>query len=63
MSRYVAGPSAPIPTILPPQHAESKRDRKRRETINKVEMLHDESWRNRDEWVPERARLLAPLTS
>ncbi|OCF35691.1 hypothetical protein I317_03215 [Kwoniella heveanensis CBS 569] len=38
-----------IPTILPPQHAESKRDRKRRETVNKIEMLHDESWRNRDE--------------
>jgi hypothetical protein len=37
------------PTIIPPQHLESKRDRKRRETVNKIEMLHDESLRNRDE--------------
>ena len=37
------------PVILPPTAAESKRDRKRRETINKIELLHDESWRTRDE--------------
>ena len=37
------------PIILPPVPNESKRDRKRRETINKIEMLHDESWRTRDE--------------
>ncbi|OCF56324.1 hypothetical protein L486_06266 [Kwoniella mangroviensis CBS 10435] len=48
MSKYPpAGGSGP--TILPPIHSESKRDRKRRETVNKIEMLHDESWRNRDE--------------
>lgn len=52
MSRYSAAfNTSAIPTIIPPQHAESKRDRKRRETVNKVELLHDESWRNRDEWV------------
>ncbi|KAK8844059.1 hypothetical protein IAR55_006853 [Kwoniella newhampshirensis] len=44
-----APPPGTFPTIIPPQHAESKRDRKRRETVNKIEMLHDESWRNRDE--------------
>jgi hypothetical protein len=49
MSRYAAASTSSIPTILPPQHAESKRDKKRRETVNKIEMLHDESWRNRDE--------------
>ncbi|WVR08971.1 hypothetical protein IAU60_006030 [Kwoniella sp. DSM 27419] len=48
MSKYQPQQGS-IPTILPPQHAESKRDRKRRETVNKIEMLHDESWRNRDE--------------
>lgn len=42
-----AGPS--VLTLLQPTAAESKRDRKRRETINKIEVLHDESWRNRDE--------------
>ncbi|WRT69210.1 uncharacterized protein IL334_006194 [Kwoniella shivajii] len=47
MSKYPPGGS--LPNILPPQHAESKRDRKRRETVNKIEMLHDESCRNRDE--------------
>ncbi|WVW79509.1 hypothetical protein I302_101478 [Kwoniella bestiolae CBS 10118] len=47
MSKYPPGGSGP--TILPPLHSESKRDRKRRETVNKIEMLHDESWRNRDE--------------
>ncbi|AAW44001.1 hypothetical protein CNBF2970 [Cryptococcus deneoformans B-3501A] len=48
MSRYLPQQGT-IPTIIPPQHAESKRDRKRRETVNKIEMLHDESWRTRDE--------------
>jgi hypothetical protein len=39
-----------IPTIIPPPSiTESKRDRKKRETINKIEVLHDESWRNREE--------------
>jgi hypothetical protein len=37
------------PNILPPIHNDSNRDRKRRETINKIEILHDESWRTRDE--------------
>lgn len=48
MSKYPPGPSQP-PTILPPAHAESKRDRKRRETVNKIELLHSGSWANRDE--------------
>ncbi|WWC63887.1 uncharacterized protein I303_106492 [Kwoniella dejecticola CBS 10117] len=47
MSKLPSGANGP--TIIPPQHLESKRDRKRRETVNKIEMLHDESWRNRDE--------------
>lgn len=38
-----------LPTIIPPQAMESKRDRKRRETVNKIEMLHDESWKGREE--------------
>ncbi|ORX39331.1 hypothetical protein BD324DRAFT_619272 [Kockovaella imperatae] len=49
MAKYLPPGTGPGPTIIPPQYAESKRDRKRRETINKIEMLHDESWRNRDE--------------
>ncbi|KAL7420994.1 hypothetical protein Q5752_003878 [Cryptotrichosporon argae] len=49
MSRYAASSSAPQPNILLPLAAESKRDRKRRETVNKVEMLHNESWASRDE--------------
>ncbi|TYJ57664.1 hypothetical protein B9479_001517 [Cryptococcus floricola] len=47
MSRYYQ--QGVVPTLIPPQHAESKRDRKRRETVNKIEMLHEESWRARDE--------------
>lgn len=35
--------------LIPQQHGESKRDRKRRETVNKIEMLHNGSWLNRDE--------------
>jgi hypothetical protein len=42
-------PTTTGPNILPPLLSESKRDRKRRETINKIEILHDESWRTRDE--------------
>ncbi|TXT13715.1 hypothetical protein VHUM_01082 [Vanrija humicola] len=50
MSKYPqAQASAAIPTILPPQQSESKRDRKRRETVNKIELLHNGSWNNRDE--------------
>lgn len=49
MSKYPVASSSAIPTILPPQHAESKRDRKRRETVNKIELLHNGSWLNRDE--------------
>lgn len=50
MSRqFNATASGSGPNILPPIHSESKRDRKRRETINKIEILHDESWRTRDE--------------
>lgn len=40
---------ASLANFIPPQHAESKRDKKRRETVNKIESLHDESWRKRDE--------------
>ncbi|WVQ81395.1 hypothetical protein IAT38_003519 [Cryptococcus sp. DSM 104549] len=58
MSRYQPQQSA-LPTILPPQHAESKRDRKRRETVNKVEILHDESWRNREEKYQTQVKELA----
>lgn len=47
-NRYANGQMV-VPNIIPPQHAESKRDRKRRETVNKIELLHDESWRMRDE--------------
>lgn len=49
MSKYSAASASQIPTIIPPQAAESKRDRKRRETVNKIEMLHNGSWNNRDE--------------
>lgn len=35
--------------LIPQQQGESKRDRKRRETVNKIEMLHNGSWLNRDE--------------
>ena len=49
MSRHPIATTSSLPNILPPQHAESKRDRKRRETVNKVELLNDESWRSRDE--------------
>jgi hypothetical protein len=46
--RYMNGMPV-VPNLIPPQHAESKRDRKRRETVNKIELLHQESWNNRDE--------------
>jgi hypothetical protein len=61
MSRQLLGQSATAstsalhasgsggPNIIPANPSESKRDRKRRETINKIEYLHDESWKNRDE--------------
>lgn len=48
MSRVAVGPSGSVPALLPVQN-ESKRDRKRRETINKIERLHEESWNARDE--------------
>lgn len=47
MSRAAVG-VMPGQIIGPPQ-GESKRDRKRREIINKVEKLHDDSWNSRDE--------------
>ncbi|KAK4687681.1 hypothetical protein P7C73_g2435, partial [Tremellales sp. Uapishka_1] len=49
MSSYPQASSSSQPMLLPPKYAESKRDKKRRETVNKIELLHDESWRNRDE--------------
>jgi hypothetical protein len=49
MSKYPAASGSTAPNILPPQAAESKRDRKRRETVNKIELLHNGSWNNRDE--------------
>ncbi|WVO15406.1 hypothetical protein L204_103064 [Cryptococcus depauperatus] len=48
-SKYLQQQQGPIPTLIPPQHAESKRDRKRRETINKIELLHEESWKTKEE--------------
>jgi hypothetical protein len=38
-----------VPNMLPAPGAESKRDRKRRETINKIEVLHNASWNTREE--------------
>jgi hypothetical protein len=49
MSRPHTSAHTAAPNILPPQAAESKRDRKRRETVNKIELLHSTSWQNRDE--------------
>lgn len=51
MSRPGPAGSSSLSNLIPPHASESKRDRKRRETINKIEVLHDESWRNREEWV------------
>lgn len=47
-SRYMNGIPVTANTI-PAQPSESKRDRKRRETVNKIETLHEESWKSRDE--------------
>jgi hypothetical protein len=47
-TRYLNGQLV-VPNIIHAHGAESKRDRKRRETVNKVELLHEESWRTRDE--------------
>ncbi|BEI84403.1 hypothetical protein CcaverHIS002_0410070 [Cutaneotrichosporon cavernicola] len=50
MSRpHTSAHAAPPSNLLPPQAAESKRDRKRRETVNKIELLHSTSWQHRDE--------------
>ncbi|RXK38965.1 hypothetical protein M231_03695 [Tremella mesenterica] len=49
MSRFPIASTSTLPTIIPPQHMESKRDRKRRETVNKIELLHDESWRTKED--------------
>lgn len=57
MSKYSAASASQIPNIIPPQAAESKRDRKRRETVNKIEMLHNGSWNNRDECVQNGIQL------